>query len=152
MSCSLSPSFFFFPLSKGTEKNSKKKIPQGVDMVWEAVGGATFDACASSIKPVTGRIIFIGMIQEYHGSASKEGKGGAGGGGLPELLLWRGATAKEFFLLHHLSRAPRHLTALEQKLESGKLRVAVDDGSGRGGAGKEKKRFEGVESVAEAVE
>ena len=71
-----------------------------------------------------------------------------GGGGLPELLLWRSGTAWGFFLLHHLSRAPRHLAALERKLASGKLRVAVDDGSGRGPG----KRFEGVESVAEAVE
>ena len=148
-------SLFFFSLShtpKELKKNQKqKKTPQGVDIVWESVGGAMFDACARSIKPVTGRIVVIGMIQEYQGSAWKEGRAGAGGGGLPELLLWRGATAKGFFLLHHLSRAPRHLAALERRLASGKLRVAVDDGSGRGPFGKEK-RFEGVESVAEAVE
>lgn len=53
-------------------------------------------------------------------------------------------------MLHHLSRAPRHLAALERKLEAGRLQVRVDDGSGREGKGA--KKFEGIESVAEAVE
>lgn len=111
-----------------------------------------FDACARSLKPVTGRMVIIGMMQEYQGEAWKQGKAGAAGAGFPELLLWRGATAKGFFLLHHLSRAPRHLASLERKLEARKLRVAVDDGRASGGSGAGRRRFEGLEGVADAVE
>ena len=107
-----------------------------------------FDACARSLKPVSGRIVIIGMMNEYLGEAWKKGKAGAAGAGFPELLLWRGATATGFFLLHHLAKAPRHLAALERRLEAGKLQVRVDDGSsGEGG-----KKFEGLESVSDAVE
>ena len=126
----------------------KKKKTQGVDVVWESIGGAMFDACARSLKPVTGRLVIVGMMQEYRGEAWRDGRAGAAGAGLPELLLWRGATATGFFLLHHLSRAPRHLAALERGLGAGKLTVAVDDGRGRGVG----RKFEGIESVAEAVE
>ena len=107
-----------------------------------------FDACARSLKPVTGRLVIVGMMQEYRGEAWRDGRAGAAGAGLPELLLWRGATATGFFLLHPLSRAPRHLAALERGLGAGKLTVAVDDGRGRGVG----RKFEGIESVAEAVE
>ena len=127
----------------------KREFPKGVDVVWESVGGSMFDACARALKPVTGRMVIVGMMQEYRGEAWKHGRAGAGGAGLPELLLRRGATASGFFLLHHLSRAPRHLAALERKVQSGKLKVAVDDGRGSRGDGR---RFEGLESVAEAVE
>ena len=134
--------------SKKIETKISKIKNQGVDIVWESVGGAMFDACARSLKPVTGRIVIIGMMQEYQGDAWKKGKAGAAGAGFPELLLWRGATATGFFLLHHLSKAPRHLAALERRLAYGKLKVAVDDGRSRGNG----EKFEGIESVAEAVE
>lgn len=43
----------------------KSEYPQGVDVVYESVGGDMFTACFDALAP-RGRIIIIGMMGEDH--------------------------------------------------------------------------------------
>jgi NADPH-dependent curcumin reductase CurA len=41
----------------------KKEFPRGVDIIYESVGGETFDVCLNALA-VYGRLIVIGMISQ----------------------------------------------------------------------------------------
>ena len=46
--------------------------------------------------------------------------------GLPELLLWRGASVAGFFLLHYAAQYRQHLQKLVAAWQAGRLHVALD--------------------------
>ena len=121
----------------------KRVAPQGLDAVWETVGGSSLVACVKALKP-GGRLAIIGMITEYKG-AWGDGSAAAAAGpppvALPEALLWKGATATGFFLLRHAPEFVPALAKLDAAVTAGNLRVAVDGRS-----------FVGVEAVCDAVE
>ena len=43
----------------------KKEFPRGVDIIYESVGGETFDVCLTALA-VYGRLIVIGMISQVN--------------------------------------------------------------------------------------
>jgi len=43
----------------------KKEFPRGVDIIYESVGGETFDVCLNALA-VYGRLIVIGMISQVY--------------------------------------------------------------------------------------
>ena len=43
----------------------KKEFPRGVDIIYESVGGETFDICLNALA-VYGRLIVIGMISQVN--------------------------------------------------------------------------------------
>ncbi|KAG6534061.1 hypothetical protein ZIOFF_007942 [Zingiber officinale] len=103
----------------------KKEYPKGIDIIYESVGGEMFNICLNALA-VYGRFIVIGMISQ------------AG-----------------FFLIHYAHLWQEHLDKLFDLYSTGKLKVhsillahplvlhyvAVDP-----------KRFNGLDSVADAVE
>ncbi len=80
--------------------------------------------------------VIIGMMSQYKGGWTPLEHAG-----LPEALLWKGATLTGFFLLHHMAAMPRHLTRLMSAWRNGSLQVAMDPTP-----------FQGLASVAQAVD
>ena len=114
----------------------------GADLVYESVGGGTFDACVDCLAD-RGCLVVIGMMDQYStGWSPRSIKG------LPEKLLWKSASVRGFFLLRYAPQWGSHLRALSTMAASGALQVAVDGG----GDGEGQARFVGIECVADAVD
>lgn len=118
--------------------------PQGLNIVYECVGGATFRTCASHLA-VKGRLIMIGAIDTY----LKEGKRdddlmSTGPDGVPITLrvLLKSASLRGFFLSHYAQTFPKYLAQMRQLRDSGKLVLTVDTTG----------NFKGVAQVPDAVE
>ncbi|WVZ65207.1 hypothetical protein U9M48_014613 [Paspalum notatum var. saurae] len=115
----------------------KKEFPRGVDIIYESVGGETFDVCLNGLA-VHGRLIVIGMISQYQG---EEGWKPQNYRGLCEKILGKSQTVAGFFLIQYAHLWRDHLEKLFNLYASGKLKVFVDP-----------KKFLGIASVADAVE
>ncbi|KAJ6345859.1 hypothetical protein OIU78_008507 [Salix suchowensis] len=115
----------------------KKEFPKGIDIIYESVGGDMFDLCLNALA-MHGRLIVIGMISQYQG---EHGWTPANYTGLCEKILAKSQTVAGFFLLQHTHLWAQHLDRLYNMFASGKLKVELDQ-----------KRFDGVHSVADAVE
>ncbi|PWZ12365.1 Prostaglandin reductase-3 [Zea mays] len=115
----------------------KKEFPRGVDIIYESVGGETFDVCLNALA-VYGRLIVIGMISQYQGEGGWKPQNYTG---LCEKILGKSQTVAGFFLVQYAHLWQDHLEKLFNLYSSGKLKVFVDP-----------KKFVGVASVADAVE
>lgn len=123
----------------------KNEYPDGIDVVYESVGGATFDVCVNNLA-VGGKLIIIGAISGYQdGSAwnasSNSGQPQKPVTPLPSKLLARSASIRGFFLNHFAAHRKRHIAALVKLMSEGKLRSFVDE-----------KRFEGFAGIADAID
>ena len=120
----------------------KEEYPQGVDVVYESVGGDVFNTCVKSLA-TGGRLILIGFITSYQDSnfAIKPT--------LPlyQILLAKSASIQGFFLNHHLKDLPSHMAKMVELYSTGKLKAQVDLG-----ASYEKGPFKSLESVFDAVD
>lgn len=119
----------------------KTEYPNGVDVVYESVGGEIFNTCVKNLA-VRGRLIIIGFISSYTTTFSTRPN-------LPlySILLSKSASIRGFFLEHYFSEIPSHFSTLAKLYSAGKLAPAVDMGqSSPGGV------FKGVESVVDAVD
>ncbi|XP_047382228.1 prostaglandin reductase 3 isoform X1 [Sciurus carolinensis] len=121
----------------------KQEYPEGVDVVYESVGGAMFDLAVDALA-TRGRLIVIGFISGYQ---SPTGLSPVKAATLPAKLLKKSASVQGFFLNHYLSKyqvAMKHLLKLHA---SGDLVCEVDLGdlSPEG-------RFTGLDSVFRAVD
>ncbi|XP_074587154.1 uncharacterized protein LOC141843041 [Curcuma longa] len=114
-----------------------KEYPKGIDIIYESVGGDMFNICLNALA-VYGRFIVIGMISQYQGN---NGWQPLKYPGLCEKLLAKSQTVAGFFLIHYAHLWQEHLDKLFDLYSTGKLKVAVDP-----------KRFNGLDSVADAVE
>lgn len=111
------------------------EYPKGIDLVFEAVGRDTFDACIENLA-IRGRLVLVGYISEYKGTPETITA--------PRIytqLLWKSASIRAFLLNHYGRCFPNHVQDLLQWYEQGKLTPQVDP-----------KVFNGVESVVDAVE
>jgi hypothetical protein len=97
-------------------------------------------------KPKNPKTTRAGMMEEY----KKPGWGTDGAPpasssfALPELLLWRGASATGFFLLHHARRFGPHFARLARLTAAGRLAAPIDDNDGG-------PPFVGLDAVSDAV-
>lgn len=120
----------------------KREYPEGVDVVYESVGGEVFNACVKNLA-VHGRVIVIGMIRHYQEDAFHV---------LPtipiqQILLTKSASLRGFLLFHFYNDVPAHAMKLIQLYRSGQLKSAVDLGqkSPQG-------PFRGIASIPDAVD
>lgn len=113
----------------------KQEAPQGVDIVFESVGGEMFDTAANALA-VKGRLIVIGAVSEYQSG--------------PQIisaprpiyqLLSKSASMRGFWLMHYIEHAQQHLMKLFQMMQSGQLKVALDTAE-----------FKGVAQALDAIE
>lgn len=121
----------------------KKKIPEGVDVVYESIGGEMFDISVNCLA-TKGHLIIIGFISGYQTS---NGILPVKAGALPAVLLRKSASIHGFFLTHYLSEYKEALMSLVKLYQNGKLVCEVDHGE-QSPEGK----FTGLESVFRAVD
>ncbi|XP_035477758.1 prostaglandin reductase-3-like isoform X1 [Scophthalmus maximus] len=124
-------------------KTLREECPQGVDVVYESVGGSVLELAVNSLA-TKGRLIVIGFISGYQ---TASGFPKFSGGTLPVKLLQKSASMRGFFLPHFLGDYREALSSMMQMFAKGKLVCEVDYGdSAQGG------RFVGLESVFRAVD
>eukprot|EP00898_Chlorokybus_atmophyticus_P007525 jgi/Chlat1/7774/Chrsp66S07236 len=117
----------------------KAEFPNGVDLVYESVGGQMFTTCVNALA-TRGRLVIIGMMSQYTADGEK-GWAVAQYPGLCEKLLAKSASVCGFFLLHYAGEFKQQLMKLYGLYAQGKLRVQLDP-----------KQFVGVASAPDAVE
>lgn len=113
--------------------------PKGVDIVYECVGGQTFNDAVRHIA-VHGRIIVIGTVSSYK-TGEQVPFSHPSGTPLPTLLMVKSASLNGFFLpqFHHV--VPKYAKELLSALEAKQLQFFVDH-----------KEFKGLESIPDAVD
>ncbi|XP_006897311.1 PREDICTED: zinc-binding alcohol dehydrogenase domain-containing protein 2 [Elephantulus edwardii] len=121
----------------------QQEYPDGVDVVYECVGGPLFDLAVNALA-TKGRLIIIGFISGYQ---TPTGLAPVKAGLLPAKLLKKSASVHGFFLTHYLSRCPEAMGRLLKMHTDGELVCQVDLGALSPGG-----RFTGLESVFRAVD
>ncbi|KAG0747637.1 hypothetical protein G6F57_007566 [Rhizopus arrhizus] len=112
----------------------KREYPQGVDIVFESVGGKFFDICLKSLA-IRGRLIVIGTLSSYTSA------GGMQGDKVDTLkLLGTSRTVAGFFLPNYSRLFGQHMQQMIALLNQNKLKVLLDHGGLRG-----------IEQVSEGV-
>ena len=123
------------------DKVLKREFKNGIDIVYESVGGETFETCCSHLA-VKGRLIVIGMIAGYvDGSSWNSSASQFGGASLSSILLQKSASVRGFFLNHFRASSLRHTQKLVDLVSAGKLSSIVDP-----------QPFYGLESIHSAVQ
>jgi len=118
----------------------KKEYPKGVNLVYESVGGDTFDACVSNMA-IKGRLVIIGFIGGYLDQSGWQDKSGGKGASISAKLLGKSASIRGCFVNHYSSTFHKHTTAILKLMQEGKLEAKVDDTN-----------FTGIESIAKAID
>ncbi|XP_052824817.1 prostaglandin reductase-3 [Octopus bimaculoides] len=113
----------------------KTEFPNGIDIIYESVGGEMFETCLNSLA-VKGRLIIIGYITQYHSDKPLEVKPD-----LPRKLLTKSASLKGFFLPHYFSLLPEYINKLITLLMKKEIKSFVFPSS-----------FTGLEMIPDAVE
>ncbi len=126
------------PINYREEKVSdvlKAEYPNGVNIVFECVGGSMFDTCVNALA-VMGRLVMIGAISEYETGPEIVAK--------PRIyykLLSKSASIRGFWLMHYFRQIGDYVPRLIQLMDDGKLLAAVDSQS-----------FIGVTGALDAIE
>ena len=120
----------------------KAEYPQGVDVVYESVGGDMFNTCVKNLA-IGGRLIIIGFVSGYQQSSF------AARTTLPlfPILLSKSASVRGFFLNNHVNKFATHLKRLSGLLAEGKLQSVVDMGESS-----PEGPFKGIASIFRAVD
>lgn len=108
---------------------------EGVDLVYEGVGGVLFDTCVEALAQ-HGRLLSIGYISEY-----QDGPKAVTRERIYTSLISKSASIRGFFLPHFREHYSAHTKKLMRLQQSGTLEVFIDD-----------RDFVGLESVFDAVE
>jgi NADPH-dependent curcumin reductase CurA len=111
------------------------EYPDGVDLVYESVGGDLFDTCVEALGQ-RGRLLSIGYVSEY-----KDGPEAVTDERIYTTLISKSASVRGFFLPHFAEHFRSHMNKLLRQYRGGTLDIAIDDSV-----------FEGVEAVPDAVE
>lgn len=134
------------PVNYKTEKLDevlKKEFPNGVDVVYESIGGEIFDICVNRLAK-KGRLVTIGFITGYQ---SKLGFTPVKNATLVLKLLSKSASVRGFLLFHYAEEFKSTLAKLVDLYDSGKLKCHIDVGhSSPTGV------FKGLDSIPDAVE
>jgi hypothetical protein len=123
----------------------KAEYPKGVDVVYETIGGETFQTCLGALT-TKGRLLTIGMISSYTGENLGETFTIQTSQLIGSLIL-RSLSVRGFFLPDYAADIPEYIGKLVKLYDEGKLKSLVDLGE-NDPTGK----FKGVESVPRAVE
>ena len=121
----------------------KEEYPEGVDVVYENVGGEVFNTCMKNLS-IGGRLIIIGMVSQYQQDSVNV---------LPtvpiqQILLSKSASLRGFFLPYFIGDVPAHVKKLIELLQAKKIKSAVDLGTAHGGGA----GFKGLPAILDAVD
>lgn len=107
----------------------KTEFPNGVDIVFESVGGEMYDIALNALA-VFGRLIVIGAISEYESGPQPVNRVRDS-----YALLRKSASVRGFWLMHYMKQTRTHAARLVELIGSGKLQAAVDPTPFKGAAG-----------------
>lgn len=113
----------------------KAEYQDKLNLVFEMVGGDFFDAAVDNLAEF-GRLVICGCISEYQSGPVEVQQAR-----IYHKLLWKCASLRAYIFNRYPEHLPQKLTELIEAYQSGELEVVVDS-----------KRFEGVESVVDAVD
>uniref|UniRef100_T1JAW1 15-oxoprostaglandin 13-reductase n=1 Tax=Strigamia maritima TaxID=126957 RepID=T1JAW1_STRMM len=121
----------------------QEEYPNGIDVVWETVGGDVFNQCLYNLA-IRGRLIVVGFITQYKSESSYKAPGLDA---LPEKLLMSSASVHGFMLSHYSREFEYYHALLLGSFELNRIKVQLDCGEMlQTGA------FKGLESIPRAVE
>ncbi|CAN7937629.1 unnamed protein product [Ixodes hexagonus] len=104
----------------------QKAYPKGVDVVWETIGGKTFDTLFKRLSK-RGRLVVIGAVSGYQ--SSDKPFPDVDLRDLPYKLLSRSTSVSGFLLSDYVHLMPQYVGKLTQMLQEGKLVPKVDLGA-----------------------
>ncbi|OWF50555.1 prostaglandin reductase-3-like [Mizuhopecten yessoensis] len=122
----------------------RTEYKKGVDVVYESVGGDTFDTCLNSLN-TQGRLIVIGFISGYESELGFTPSRVMAS--LPVRLLQKSACVQGFFLPHFEQDWMKSASKLSEMYSQGTLKSIVDNGDTTSTG-----PFIGLEKIADAVE
>lgn len=111
------------------------EYPDGVDLVFEQVGDAVFDACVDNLAR-RGRVVVCGFISEY-----ADGPFEVTAPRIYHKLLWKSAQIRAFLFTDWPDEIPVHIARLFELVEAGQLSTMVDP-----------TEFLGVDAITDAVD
>lgn len=114
----------------------KTEYPNGVDVVFETIGGDVFKAAVDNIAK-HGRIIVFGFISGYKGDDDSKVLVNQ----VNPTLLIKSASVRGFALHNHKEHIPSHIARLLGLIEQGKLIPGVDP-----------TEYNGLEAIPEAID
>jgi prostaglandin reductase 3 len=95
------------------------EYPKGIDIVYESVGGKTFDICVDSLA-VRGKLIVIGFVSGYSdGSGWKKSNEKDVGRPLSVKLLGKSTSVCGFFLFDYKEEIQKHYLKLLKLMDEG---------------------------------
>uniref|UniRef100_A0A131Y4X3 15-oxoprostaglandin 13-reductase n=1 Tax=Ixodes ricinus TaxID=34613 RepID=A0A131Y4X3_IXORI len=103
----------------------EKGYPSGVDVIWETIGGKTFEVLLNHLS-VRGRLVVVGAITGYQGS--DKAVPDVNLKDLPSKLLMRSASVSGFFLPDYSHLFPEYVAKLQKMLHDGTIVPKVDFG------------------------
>jgi len=121
----------------------KETYPEGIDVIYESVGGATFEACLNRMAPKS-RMIVIGFITSYDSPSGIDRH--HRNATLMTKLLMKSASMCGFYLFNHPNDFKPHLKKLVTLMGESKLKTLIDTADSNG------KQFIGLESAFDAVD
>uniref|UniRef100_H2Z8U8 15-oxoprostaglandin 13-reductase n=1 Tax=Ciona savignyi TaxID=51511 RepID=H2Z8U8_CIOSA len=121
----------------------KESYPEGVDVVYESVGGDTYETCVNRLA-VKGRLIVIGYISGYQ---KPMGVASGSASALPVKMLMKSSSVSGFFLFHYADQWRATFHELCGLYKDKKLSCTVADGSSERIGG-----FKGIDSIPDAVD
>ncbi|MDG2427311.1 MAG: zinc-binding dehydrogenase [Acidimicrobiales bacterium] len=113
----------------------KEEYPDGIDLIFEQVGQATFDTCVDNVAR-RGRILICGFISEY-----QDGPQEILAPRIYHKLLWKSAQLRGFLFSDWPDRFHEHLARNMQLIEDGLVDPQIDP-----------QAFVGVDGAVDAVE
>ena len=122
----------------------KKEYPNGMDVVYESIGGDMFNTAVDRLA-LHGRVIIIGYISGYESAAgiNKDPKIVT----LPPKLLAKSASVRGFLLFHYAKNYGEYLAKLTQLFMEGKIKSTTDNGVHAASG-----PFQGLDSIANGVD
>ncbi|KAM7297101.1 prostaglandin reductase 3 [Ixodes scapularis] len=121
-----------------------KSYPKGVDVVWETIGGKTFEVLLNHLS-IRGRLVVVGAITGYQ--SSDNAFPDVDLTDLPSRLLIRSASVSGFFMSHYYHMYPEYMARLNNMLQVGKIVPKVDFGINDDGG-----ELKGLEGCIRGVE
>ena len=107
----------------------KHEYPDGMDIVFESVGGEMFDLAVKALA-VHGRLIVIGAISEY-----EEGPQAVTRPRIGYSLMNKSASIRAFWLMNFFNYTSEHMMKLLTLVNDGKLKLNADDTVFKGAIG-----------------
>jgi len=121
----------------------KEEYPNGIDVIWETIGGDIFETCLENLA-IRGRLIIVGYISNYK---PEEGIKPSNLSMLPQKLLMTSGSVSGFLLTHFVEEFPYYHAKLLGMYEKDRIKILMDRGDKTSEG-----QFKGLESVTRAVE